>query len=108
MKGHTKIDLSNGGTGFGPVAWDRDSQKMSMHPPVPGHIEFVEKAMNAHHNHHIAKRRHPEDDNETTLIQTEIKAESMAHGKHIRKIRILRRWHQDKKRNKTHPRTRYD
>ena len=29
--------------GLGPVAWDQDMQRMSMHPPLPEHIECVEE-----------------------------------------------------------------
>ena len=53
--------------GMGPFAWDRDTQKMSMHPPLPENIEHVERDMENHHEkHHRVQRRHPELGKEDT------------------------------------------
>ncbi len=74
-----RIDLNKADTdtavmaGMGPAAWERDSQKMSMHPPIPGHIEFVEEHMELHHHdHHTVQRKHPQNDCEEGLVKKEI------------------------------------
>lgn len=62
------IHIALGGTrmaGFGPTALMKYSSKVSMHPPIPGHIEFVEHEMEVLSRssaHHMVKRRHPEND----------------------------------------------
>ena len=79
MKLDLGIKITNG-AGFGPAAWVGDSQKVSMHPPIPGHIEFVEEEIPSHRaQHHVVQRRHPENDNEFTLIRTEITPEDMGY-----------------------------
>jgi hypothetical protein len=72
--------------GFGPVAWGGETQETrSMHPPIPGHIEFVEEEMQTHaEHHHIVHRRHPENDNEISLIRMEITPEDMGYHPHHR------------------------
>lgn len=64
--------------GFGAAAWDSDTHKISMHPPIPGHIEYVEEHMVQHeheNDHHVVKRRHPENDCEENLIAMDLPIE---------------------------------
>lgn len=71
MKLHTDIKILSV-AGFGPAAWDQDTQKVSMHPPLPGHIEYVEEEMQlhaAHKKHHVMHRDNPENHHEETLIR---------------------------------------
>ncbi len=66
--GTTQVGMP-GFSGMGPAAWDRDTQKMSMHPPLPGHIEYVEEESHRHHpEHHIVHRDNPENRHENILI----------------------------------------
>ena len=84
MKADTDINISSM-AGLGPAAWGGDTQKVSMHPPIPGHIEFVAEEMKSHtQHHHIVQRRHPENDNEVTLIRKEITLEDMGYHPHRR------------------------
>lgn len=72
-------------TGLGPSAWDRDGEKMSMHPPLPGHIEYVEEEMEMHEHaneHHIVHRRHPENDSEEKMISKEISVDDLDKQQH--------------------------
>jgi len=71
MRSTMTIQINNaihGGTrmaGFGPTALMKHSRTLSMHPPIPGHIEYVEHYMEVTSRsslHHIVKRRHPEND----------------------------------------------
>ncbi len=65
-----------GMAGMGPAAWDRDNQKMSMHSPLPEHVDYVEEQLHRHdHDHHIVHRRHPENDCDETLVPMEIPVE---------------------------------
>lgn len=63
-----KIRIKSGNdthvSGMGPSAWDRDTQKMSIHPHLPGHTDHEENDAEKHHKHHIVHRRHPENDTE--------------------------------------------
>jgi hypothetical protein len=69
--------------GLGPTAWNVDTQKVSMHPPVPGHIEFVTEEMQSHaEHHHIVQRRHPENDIQVSLIPIEINPEDLGYHSH--------------------------
>ena len=87
MKLDTNIKISSM-SGFGPTAWGQDTQKMSMHPPIPGHMEHVEHDMELHEHeeqHHTVHRRHPEDDCEEGLVRMELPLESiqpLLNGKH--------------------------
>ncbi len=61
--------------GMGAAAWDRSDQnkKVSMHPPLPEHVECVEEQMKLHsHKHHDVHRRHPENDCDEEVVGTEI------------------------------------
>lgn len=82
MKFDTDLKISSM-AGFGPAAWGGDTQKVSMHPPIPGHIEFIEEAMQSQKQKHIVQRRHPENDNEVTLHRGEITAEDMDQHSHL-------------------------
>lgn len=57
----------SGMTGMGPFAWDRDYQKMAMHPSVPGQAEHVEDSIEQH-EHRTVHRRHPEDERDDGSI----------------------------------------
>ena len=97
MKLDTNVNLPRM-AGIGPAAWDGDTQKASMHPPIPGHIEFVAEEMKSHaEHHHIAQRRHPENDNQVSLIPVEINPKDL--GYHAHHIQHLMHMHQ---RDKTH------
>ena len=92
--------------GMGPVAWDRDEHRVSMHPPLPDHIEYVEKHMerNEHaHRHHIVQRRHPEADNEQVLIPHEIGENEFKRTQHLHLHHLLEHHaHHAVKRTKYH------
>jgi len=65
-------------SGMGPSAWDRDTQKVSMHPPLPENIEHVEHDMQLHeHQSHIVHRRHPENDCDDELYREDISIEDL-------------------------------
>jgi len=46
--------------GLGPAAWEQDTHKVTMHPPLPGHVEYVEEQLHRHaHQHHVVHRDNP-------------------------------------------------
>ena len=65
MKIRPNIKIS-GISGFGPAAWDRDTEKVSMHSPIPGHVDHEEHLEQQHH-HHLVHRRDPEHDSDENL-----------------------------------------
>ncbi len=72
MKTVSAIKISSM-AGFGPTAWDQDIQRVSMHPPLPEHIEYVEEKMHRRpRHHHIVQRRNPDNDCDVVLIAMEI------------------------------------
>lgn len=79
-----KINMNNtslstpGMAGMGAAAWERDTQKVSMHPPLPEDIEHVQHDMELRHHqdgHHIVHRRHPEDEPNVTADRVELPLE---------------------------------
>ena len=71
--------------GMGPVAWNRDEQALSMHPPLPEHIEYVEEYMAQHEHeqaHQIIYRRDLDNEGIESMVFHRVQKEDFQRTPH--------------------------